>query len=65
MQTFDLAVRTRLGDALEIREDDLDRALAALKRDLTLRTVRRHLLSDGLDGRTARALADLAVSLQE
>ena len=65
MQTYDLAVRIRLGDPLDIREDDLDRALTALKRDLTLRSVRRHLLSDGLDGRTARALADLAVSLQD
>ncbi len=53
-----------MGDLLEIREDDLEEALARFRRDLTLRSVRRRLLSEGLDGRTARALADVAVSLQ-
>ena len=53
-----------MGDLLEIREDDLEEALARFRCDLTLRSVRRRLLSDGLDGRTARALADVAVSLQ-
>ncbi|MDJ0851210.1 MAG: hypothetical protein QNK04_22790 [Myxococcota bacterium] len=64
MQGQDFAASLPGLDWLEIREQDLEEALARFKRDLALRSVRRQLLSDGLDGRTARALADAALSLQ-
>ncbi len=43
---------------------DIDRAVARMKRDLALRGMRRRLLREKLDARSALALADACVNLQ-
>jgi hypothetical protein len=65
MQALDLARERGMEDALQLSTRDVEWALEAMRRQLLLRRVRRCLLHDALDGRTARALADLALRLQD
>ncbi len=56
------AVQLACRPALDPR--DIDRAVARMKRDLALRGMRRRLLREKLDARSALALADACVNLQ-
>ena len=63
MRTSDLA-GGRADEALPITELDIDRAVGALRRELALRALRRRLLDEELDARTALALSERALEIQ-
>jgi len=60
MNAMTLSVRIKLPDDLRINDQDVDHAVSRVKRELTCGFLRRRLLEEELDGRTALALADLA-----
>jgi hypothetical protein len=49
---------------LPVTERDIERAVFALRRELGLRSLRRRLRCEELDGRSALALAERALELQ-
>jgi hypothetical protein len=49
---------------LRVTERDIERAVFALRRELGLRSLRRRLRCEHLDGRSALALAERALELQ-
>jgi hypothetical protein len=63
MAAMTLSVRVTLPDQAEISRQDVDRVVATLKRDLTWGFLKRQLLEDNLDGRTALALSERALDI--
>jgi len=63
MPAMTFSVRVNLPENAEITPRDVDQVVATLKRDLTWGFVKRQLLEDNLDGRTALALSNLALDL--
>lgn len=59
------SVRVKLPDEVRLDEQDIDQAVSALKRELSWGLLRRKLLAKNLDGRTALALANLAIGIQK
>ena len=64
MNAMTFSVRVKLPDEVRIDDRDVDQAVAALKRELSWGLLRRKLLAKNLDGRTALALARLAIDIQ-
>ncbi|MDH3520823.1 MAG: hypothetical protein OEM49_10240 [Myxococcales bacterium] len=58
-----LSVRIKLPDPLRFEPEDVDHAVARVKREVLWGFLRRRLLEDDLDGRTALALAEQARDL--
>jgi hypothetical protein len=65
MNAMTFSVRVNLPDDIRIDDKDVDQAVMALKRELSWGLLRRKLLAKNLDGRTALALANLAIGLQK
>jgi hypothetical protein len=65
MNAMTFSVRVNLPDDIRIDKKDVDQAVTALKRELSWGLLRRKLLAKNLDGRTALALANLAIGLQK
>jgi hypothetical protein len=65
MNAMTFSVRVKLPDEVRIDEQDIDQAVSALKRELSWGLLRRKLLAKNLDGRTALALANLAIDIQK
>jgi hypothetical protein len=65
MNAMTFSVRVKLPDGVRIDEQDIDQAVSALKRELSWGLLRRKLLAKSLDGRTALALANLAIGIQK
>ena len=64
MQVPDLSAPAGRPRSLAAAERDVERAVQAMRREMGLGYLRRRLRADKLDGRTALALADLAIGLQ-
>ena len=64
MNAMTFSVRVKLPDEVRIDKQDVDQAVSALKRELSWGLLRRKLLAKNLDGRTALALARLAIDIQ-
>lgn len=58
-----LSVRVNLPGQDQISPEDVDRVIATLKRDLTWGFLKRQLLEEELDGRTALALSERALDI--
>lgn len=65
MNAMTFSVRVKLPDEVRIDKQDIDQAVSALKRELSWGLLRRKLLAKNLDGRTALALANLAIGIQK
>ena len=65
MNAMTFSVRVNLPDDIRIDDKDVDQAVMVLKRELSWGLLRRKLLAKYLDGRTAMALANLAIGLQK
>jgi hypothetical protein len=65
MNAMTFSVRVKLPDEVRLDQQDIDQAVAALKRELSWGLLRRKLLAKNLDGRTALALANLAIGIQK
>ena len=65
MNAMTFSVRVNLPDDVRIDDKDVDQAVMVLKRELSWGLLRRKLLAKNLDGRTAMALANLAIGLQK
>jgi hypothetical protein len=64
MNAMTFSVRVKLPDEIRVDKRDVDQAVATLKRELSWGLLRRKLLAKNLDGRTALALANLALRIQ-
>ena len=64
MNAMTFSVRVKLPDEIRIDDQDVDQVVATLKRELSWGLLRRKLLAKKLDGRTALALANIAIGLQ-
>ena len=64
MQVPELSAPAGRRRSLAAAERDVERAVRAMRREMRLGDLRRQLRAEKLDGRTALALADIAIRLQ-